>query len=157
MMSYRSRQEKDVAFMKIALAEAKKARQNGEVPVGAIIIDEQEEIIGRGYNQSLTLYDPTAHAEIVALRQAGRRIKNYRLPGATLYVTLEPCPMCLGAMVQARISRLVYGADDPKGGAVCSIMNFPLDKLNHRFEITSGLLQQECGKILQDFFRERRG
>ena len=143
--------------MRLALVEAQKARLKGEVPVGAVIVDEQGRIIGRGFNQSISGHDPTAHAEIVALREAGQHRCNYRLNGVTLYVTLEPCAMCLGAMVQARIKRLVYGAPDPKGGAVSSIMEFPFDKMNHRLEIAGGLLAEECAKILQDFFRARRG
>ncbi|HHF42261.1 MAG TPA: tRNA adenosine(34) deaminase TadA [Candidatus Aminicenantes bacterium] len=156
-MSGQEKLREDVNFMRIALQEAQKAWSKGEVPVGAVIVDEQGQIVARGFNQSLSLHDPSAHAEIVALRAAGRQKGNYRLPGMTLYVTLEPCPMCLGAMVQARIKRLVYGAADPKGGAVSSIMKFPFEKMNHRLEIESGLLEQECAEILQNFFRERRG
>ncbi len=151
------REEKDLIFMKKALHLAEEAWRQGEVPVGAVVVDGEGQIIGQGYNQSIALLDPTAHAEIVALRQAAKKKKNYRLSGSTLYVTLEPCPMCLGAMVQARIDRLVFGAYDPKNGAVSSIMNFPLDKMNHRFEIEGGLLSQECATILKEFFQSRRG
>jgi len=147
----------DTYFMKLALEQAELAFQADEVPIGAIIVGENGLICGKGYNCPISLNDPTAHAEIVALRQAAKKKKNYRLSGSTLYVTLEPCPMCLGAMVQARIDRLVFGAYDPKNGAVSSIMNFPLDKMNHRFEIEGGLLSQECATILKEFFQGRRG
>lgn len=155
-MSYFLKLEKDLSFIKKALLLAEEARRKGEVPVGAIVVDQEGQIIGQGYNQSISLHDPTAHAEILALRQACEKKKNYRLPGSTLYVTLEPCPMCMGAMVLARISRLVFGAYDPKGGAVRSVMNFPLDNMNHRFEIEGGLLSQECATILKEFFLSRR-
>ncbi|MFW6160916.1 MAG: tRNA adenosine(34) deaminase TadA [Acidobacteriota bacterium] len=145
----------DEAYIRIALKEAVKAQEKGEVPVGAIIIKEGE-IISKAYNRPLSLSDPTAHAEILAIRRACRKLNNYRLNGCILYVTLEPCAMCLGAMIQARISRLVFGAKDPKGGAVESIISFPLEKLNHSFEIRGGVLAEECGKILVDFFKAKR-
>jgi tRNA(adenine34) deaminase len=145
----------DLRFMQAAAAEALKAAARGEVPVGAVVVAEGR-IIARGHNQPLGRHDPSAHAEIVALRQAGRKRKNYRLSGCDLYVTLEPCPMCLGAIVQARIRRLVYGASDPKTGAVRSIMRFPFDRLNHRPEVTSGVIEEAGGRLLRDFFRAKR-
>jgi tRNA(adenine34) deaminase len=122
---------KDLLFMRAALAEAGQAAVRGEVPVGAVVVAGGL-IIARGHNQPIGRHDPTAHAEVVVLRKAGRKRKNYRLSGCDLYVTLEPCPMCVGAIVHARIRRLVYGASDPKTGAVRSIMRFPVDRLNHR-------------------------
>ncbi|MDW7760907.1 MAG: tRNA adenosine(34) deaminase TadA [Acidobacteriota bacterium] len=142
-------------FMREALIEACKARVKGEVPIGAVVVAEGR-IVARGSNRPVSTRDPSAHAEIVALRKAGRKLGNYRLSGCDLYVTLEPCAMCLGAVVQARIDRLVYGAADPKSGAVHSIMNFPFDKLNHRPEITGGVLADACGAVLKSFFLERR-
>lgn len=141
--------------MREALEEARAAGAEGEVPVGAIVVREGE-ILARAHNRSIALSDPTAHAEILALRDTCRRLENFRIPGCDLFVTLEPCAMCLGAVVQARIARVVYGADDPKGGAVRSIMHFPFEKTNHRVEIKGGLLAEECGTILKAFFRARR-
>ena len=144
-------------LLQIALAEAQAAEAAGEVPVGAIVVHE-DTIIGRGHNRVLRDADPTAHAEIVALREAGRALGNYRLEGCTLYVTLEPCAMCAGAILHARIERLVYAAADPKAGAcgsVLSVMNHP--QLNHRVEVVSGILAEECGAMLTNFFRARRG
>jgi len=146
----------DAAFMARALREAGRAAERGEVPVGAVVV-AQGRILGRGHNRSISSSDPTAHAEIVALRRACAKADNYRLPGATLYVTIEPCAMCLGAIVQARIGRLVFGALDPKAGAVRSIMTFPFEKTNHTLEIEGGVLAEDCGRILKDFFRLRRG
>jgi len=146
----------DIAFMQAAIAEAQASEANGEVPVGAVIVHEGV-IIGRGQNRVLRDSDPTAHAEIVALRKAGLALKNYRLEDCTLYVTLEPCAMCAGAILHARITRLVYAAPDPKAGAcgsVLSVMNHP--QLNHKVEVTSGLLAEECSTLLQNFFRARR-
>jgi tRNA(adenine34) deaminase len=145
----------DLRFMRAALAEAVKASSRGEVPVGAVVVADGR-VVGRGHNQPVRRHDPSAHAEIVALRRAGRKRKNYRLSGCDLYVTLEPCPMCAGAIVQARIRRLVYGASDPKAGAVRSIMRFPFKRLNHRPEITGGVIEEACGRLLRDFFRARR-
>ena len=151
-----SQLEIDQGFIREALQEAKKAAAVGEVPIGAIIVYEGE-IIARGYNQREQNGDPTAHAELVAIRAAAEIKKHWRLAGTTLYTTLEPCPMCAGAMVQARIERLVYGAADPKAGAAGSLMNLVQDlRLNHRLEVTTGVLQEECGQLLKDFFRERR-
>jgi tRNA(adenine34) deaminase len=145
----------DVFFMRAALAEASKAAARGEVPVGAVVI-RNGTIIGRGSNKPVSSSDPTAHAEIVALRMAARRAENYRLPGCELYVTVEPCAMCLGAIVQARIRRLVFGALDPKSGAVSSIMRFPFDRLNHWPEILGGILAGESAAMLRDFFASTR-
>jgi tRNA(adenine34) deaminase len=142
--------------MRIALEEAQRAGEEGEVPIGAVLVSEGE-VIGRGRNRPIALSDPTAHAEIQALREGGRRLGNYRLPGSTLYVTLEPCIMCAGAILQARIGRLVFGNEDPKGGAVSSLYSLLEDsRLNHRVEVISGVLQAECRELLRRFFRERR-
>jgi tRNA(adenine34) deaminase len=146
----------DVAFMQAALDEGREAARRGEVPVGAVVVMEGQ-IIARAGNRTIADCDPTAHAEIVALRAAARQNGNYRLTEATLYVTIEPCSMCAGAMIQARIARLVYGADDAKGGAVrsCfSILDHP--ELNHRVEVTSGLLAEEAGGLLKEFFAAKR-
>jgi len=145
----------DEKFMREALKEAGKAAKKGEVPVGSVIVSGGK-IIARGYNQPIKRNDPTAHAEIVAIRKASAKRKNYRIIDSVLYVTLEPCAMCLGAVVQARLGRLVFGTLDPKAGAVHSIMTFPMDKTNHRMEILGGVLAGECGRVLKDFFRERR-
>ena len=151
-----SQLEIDQGFMIEALQEARKAAALDEVPIGAIIVCEGK-IIAWGYNQREQSGDPTAHAEIVAIRAAAEIRKHWRLAGTTLYTTLEPCPMCAGAMIQARIERLVYGAADPKAGAAGSLMNLVQDlRLNHRLEVTTGVLQEECGQLLRDFFRERR-
>ena len=145
----------DEKFMSEALKEAGKAAGRGEVPVGAVIVSSGK-ILARGHNRPIGGSDPTAHAEISAIRKACAKRKNYRLSECELYVTLEPCAMCVGAVVQARINRLVFGALDPKSGAVLSIMTFPMDKTNHRMEILGGVLARECGRILKDFFKERR-
>jgi tRNA(adenine34) deaminase len=144
-------------FMKIALAEAKKAGQIGEVPVGAILVSENGDILSAAHNQTIKLADPTAHAEILALRKAALEVNNYRLLNTTLYVTVEPCIMCMGAIVHARISRVVFGATDPKWGAAGSLYNFATDdRLNHRVEITPGVCAQDCRRLMQDFFRAKR-
>lgn len=146
----------DELWMEEALRDAQRAREQDEVPVGAIVVSDGR-IVGRGWNQNLAGPDPTAHAEIVALRDASRRLGNHRLGGCELFVTLEPCLMCAGALVHARLQRLVYGADDPKAGAVHSIMqalNHP--KLNHKMEVKSGVLAGVCQELVQAFFRERR-
>ena len=143
-------------FMREALTEAKKALEKGEVPIGAVVVLDGE-IIGRGHNLRETEDDPTAHAEIVALREAGKNKKGWRLTGATLYVTLEPCPMCAGAMLLSRIHRVVYGADDPKAGAAGSLLNilqFP--GFNHEVKIIGGVLAEEASELLQEFFRQKR-
>ena len=146
----------DLDAMQAALAEAQKAAAEGEVPIGAIIMHEGE-IVAHGQNRVLRDVDPTAHAEIVALREAAKVLGNYRLNGCTLYVTLEPCAMCAGAMIHARLDRLVFAAADPKAGAcgsVLSVMNHP--QLNHQMQVEQGILADEAGKLLRSFFRERR-
>lgn len=146
----------DEKFMRLALREAARAAERGEVPVGTVVAADGK-VIGRGANRPIRANDPTAHAEIVALRKACAKAGNYRLPNATIYVTIEPCAMCLGAIVQARVRRLVYGALDPRSGAVVSIMTFPFDRTNHRLEISGGVLADDCGRVLRAFFRARRG
>jgi tRNA(adenine34) deaminase len=146
----------DERFMREALALAALAAEKGEVPVGAVVVHSGE-VIGRGYNQPITSSDPTTHAEIVALRDAAKRISNYRLVDCTLYVTLEPCTMCVGAMLHARVARVVFGAPEPKSGACGSVINLPVEsKLNHHAVFEGGVLRDECGDILKRFFRERR-
>ncbi len=147
----------DATFLRTALEQAQLAADAGEVPVGAVIVGPDGALLARGQNRVLRDSDPTAHAEIVALREAGKALGNYRLEGCALYVTLEPCAMCAGAMIHARIARLVYGAADPKAGAagsVLSVLNHP--KLNHQMQVTSGALAEECGEMLRQFFRQRR-
>ena len=146
----------DAAFMRLALAQAEIARAKGEVPVGAVVVLAGA-VVGRGYNHPIGASDPTAHAEVAALREAGRATGNYRLSGGAVYVTVEPCLMCVGAIVHARIARVVYGVPDPKGGAVRSVLDPSRLTLNHRFETVEGVLIDECREILQAFFRERRG
>ncbi len=142
--------------MRLALAAADKARVAGEVPVGAVIVKEGE-VIATGFNQPIGCHDPTHHAEIAALRAASEALGNYRLPGCTLYVTLEPCVMCAGAMMHARLARVVYGAADPKTGACGSVVNlFAEERLNHHAEVLGGVLADECGTMLSSFFAERR-
>jgi tRNA(adenine34) deaminase len=146
----------DIAWMRFALEDAALAAAAGEVPVGALVIS-QSEIVGRGNNRNLRENDPTAHAEIVALREAAAHIGNHRLSGCTLYATIEPCAMCAGAMIHARIARLVYGAHDPKAGAAGSaleVINHP--RLNHQMEVTPGVLEQNCAELLRKFFQDRR-
>lgn len=141
--------------MRLALAEARAALHVGEVPIGAVIARDHE-LLASGFNQPVHTVDPVAHAEIVALRRAARILGNYRLTGTTLYVTVEPCLMCVGALVSARVSTLVYGADEPKFGAVRSILDVDTLSLTHRFEVISGVLEAECRKVLVDFFKFRR-
>jgi len=146
----------DEQFMREALAEAERAREDGEVPVGAVVVVDAN-IIGRGRNAVIKANDPTAHAEVNALREAAQNIGNYRLIGATMYSTLEPCAMCAGALVHARIARLVYGANDPKAGAVSTHFGIcTTDFLNHQVSVEGGMLEDECQRVLQSFFRERR-
>ncbi len=148
---------RDETFMRLALREAARAGRTGEVPVGALLVDAAGTVLGRGHNRPRAGSDPTAHAEVVALRRAARRLRNYRLPGTTLYVTVEPCPMCAGAIVHARVARVVYGAADPKAGAVRSLFRLLDDaRLNHRAEVAAGVLEAECSAILREFFRARR-
>jgi len=143
------------AWMSLALKEARAAAGEGEIPVGAVVVRDGL-IIARGHNHPIKTNDPTAHAEVIVLRKAARKLGNYRLNGCELYVTVEPCAMCLGAALQARISRLVYGALDPKAGAVKSIVRFPVHKTNHRMEIRGGVMADECADVLREFFRKRR-
>lgn len=146
----------DIDFMQLALDLAKQAAALGEVPVGAIIVKDNV-VIGRGGNSPIALHDPTAHAEIMAMREAAAYLGNYRLVDCTLYVTLEPCAMCSGAMQHARVAKLVYGASDPKTGACGSVVNLMAEpKLNHHTEVIGGILAVECGAVLSDFFRQRR-
>lgn len=143
--------------MKEALQEATKGFEKGEVPVGAVIVDPDGVIVARAHNQPISLNDPCAHAEILALRQAGIFYRNYRLEGSTLVVTLEPCLMCIGAAMHARVSRVVFGTLDPKWGAAGSLYNVPEDlRLNHRLEVISGVLAEQCLKLMQAFFQMRR-
>ena len=150
--------DRDVAFMREALALARRAAAEGEVPVGAVLVRDGT-VIGAGWNRPIVSHDPTAHAEVCALRDAAERVGNYRLPGTTLYVTLEPCPMCAGAIVHARVARVVYGASDPRTGAAGSVFDLlPSDeRFNHRTLCDGGVLAQECGELLREFFRARRG
>jgi tRNA(adenine34) deaminase len=142
--------------MRAALALAREARERNEVPVGAVVVVDGA-IAGRGYNRPLGSHDPTAHAEIVAIRDAAARLGNYRLTGAALYVTIEPCQMCVGAMIHARIARLVYGAPEPKAGAIESAMRaHEHPSLNHRLAVTGGVLDAECRDVMQSFFADRR-
>ena len=148
--------DRDEHFMRMALAEAEKALQEGEVPVGAVVV-LGDAVIASAHNGPVGFKDPTAHAEILALRRAAAAEGNYRLAGTTLYVTIEPCLMCAGALIHARVSRLVFGAQDPKGGAVASLYRLlEDDRLNHRVEVTGGVLEEACGEILSRFFREKR-
>lgn len=148
--------EADVGYMRAALAEAETAAGKGEVPVGAVIVSG-DTVLATGHNLSVTASDPSAHAEIVVLRAAGEAAGNFRLTGTTLYVTLEPCVMCIGAMIQARISRLVFGAYDPKAGAAGSVIDLTDSKaFNHRFEVNGGVLADECAAVLRAFFALRR-
>jgi tRNA(adenine34) deaminase len=143
-------------WMQEALSEARKAKAMGEVQVGAVVL-LNEKIIGRGYNSPIQTNDPTAHAEIVAVRQAARNSTNYRLPGSILIVTIEPCIMCVGAMIQARVEHLIYGAADPKAGAVRSCYKLAdNNSLNHKIHVTSGILEKECGSLMRSFFASRR-
>lgn len=148
---------RDVEFMSEALAEAHKAMLEGEVPVGAVVVDPQGKIVGRGHNRVISDKDPSAHAEILALRDAARTTENYRLEDCSLYVTLEPCPMCSGAIIGARLSRLIYGAKDDKAGAVDSVVKlFKIDQLNHHTRVTGGVLQDQSLQLLRDFFARLR-
>ena len=146
----------DAEYMRMAIVEARAALEHKDVPVGAVIVNNGE-VIARAHNQRELLRDPTAHAEMIALTQAASAMNAWRLTGCTAYVTLEPCVMCTGALVLARISRLVYGATDPKSGACESLYDIPRDeRLNHRIEVARGVLADECGELLRQFFRDRR-
>ena len=146
----------DTDYMQLAIAEAGRALALGEVPVGAVVVKDGV-VIATGYNHPIAMHDPTAHAEIMALRAASRVLGNYRLPGCELYVTLEPCAMCSGAMMHARLARVVYGASDPKTGVCGSVLDlFAQPTLNHHTEVIGGVLAEQCGALLKDFFAERR-
>ena len=146
----------DIAYMHRALELAQQARQAGEVPVGALVV-AGERIVGEGWNRPIGTHDPSAHAEIVALRAAGQTLQSYRLEGALLYVTLEPCAMCIGALLHARIARLVFGAWDPKAGTCGSMLDLPRQRaFNHRLDVFGGVLSEQCGALLSAFFAERR-
>lgn len=147
----------DAVGMRAALELADAAAQTGEVPVGAVVLDASGKVLGRGYNRCISDHDPTGHAEIVALRDAAAELGNYRLPGLALYVTLEPCAMCIGAMLHARLARVVYGASDPKTGACGSVLDIPaISQINHHTAVIGGVMGAECATRLQDFFRARR-
>ena len=147
----------DVHYMQLALEQAELAAERGEVPVGAVLVDAQGTVLASDGNRLIEYNDPTAHAEMVVLRQAGRKLANYRLSGATMYVTIEPCVMCAGALVHARVSRLVYGADDPKAGGVVSLYQVGRDgRLNHNLEVAGGILGEECAAVLRGFFQRKR-
>ncbi|WP_024851667.1 tRNA adenosine(34) deaminase TadA [Hydrogenovibrio kuenenii] len=148
--------EQDIFWMQRALELAKIAESQGEVPVGAVLVDDNG-LVAEGWNQTIQNHDPTAHAEVVALRNAGQVIENYRMPGLTLYVTLEPCPMCAGALVHSRISRLVIATEDPRTGAVGSLMNLAQHpELNHRINVEFGILRQESSELIKHFFKQKR-
>jgi len=147
----------DNQYMSQALELARAAGEDGEIPVGALLLAENGMVMAGSGNKSIATSDPSGHAEICVLREAGTKIGNYRFPGATLYVTLEPCPMCAGALVQARIARIIFGATDPKMGACGSAFNLvDSDSLNHRIDVRQGILAKECGDLLKNFFAERR-
>ena len=149
-------QSMDEQWMQQAMELAKQAEAQGEIPVGAIVVRDNQ-IIGRGWNQPIQCHDPSAHAEMLAIREAGSHVGNYRLVGATLYVTLEPCPMCAGLLVHSRIERLVFGAQDLKTGAAGSLLNLLNDpRLNHQVQVEGGVLAEQCGQMLSDFFKTRR-
>jgi tRNA(adenine34) deaminase len=145
----------DEGFMRVALEEARRARARGEVPIGAVVVRDGS-VVGAGFNQPISSGDPTAHAEILALRAAARSLGNYRLPGTTLYVTAEPCLMCAGALLNARVDRLVYGVAEPKFGAVRSLLDLGALAVTHRLEAVPGVLEDECRALLVEFFRDRR-
>jgi tRNA(adenine34) deaminase len=146
----------DQRFMQMALVEAAAAAAEDEVPIGAVIIHEGQ-VLAAAHNQREQLRDPTAHAEMIAITQAATALESWRLENCTLYVTLEPCPMCAGAIVQSRVKRVVYGADDPKAGAVKTLYQLLEDsRLNHRAEVTAGVLAEECGRVLSEFFQQKR-
>ncbi|HOB87747.1 MAG TPA: tRNA adenosine(34) deaminase TadA [Bacillota bacterium] len=153
----RNADNRDLYFMRLALEQAAEAARAGEVPIGAVLA-RGDELLAADRNRREELKDATAHAEILVLRRGGRLLGGWRLPGCTLYVTLEPCPMCAGALVQARVERLVFGAWDPKSGAAGSLYNLVQDeRLNHRLQVEGGLLEEDCAALLQEFFRSRRG
>lgn len=146
-----------ISYMKLALSEAEKAGQIDEVPIGAVLVSEQGDLLAATHNQTIRLVDPTAHAEILALRQAAATINNYRIPNSILYITIEPCAMCMGALIHARIATLVFGARDPKWGAAGSLYNLATDKrFNHQIEVIEGICETECRDVMRLFFRSKR-
>lgn len=152
-----NREESDIAWMEVALGEADKATLHGDVPIGCVVVDADDVELSRDHNRREELGDPIAHAEALALRTAAGRKRHWRLEGATVYVTLEPCPMCAGALVNARVGRVVFGAADPKAGALRSLFTIGQDpRLNHRFDVSGGVLAESCAKRLSDFFQKLR-
>ena len=148
--------ELDQQYMRMAIEQAQLAAQSGEVPVGAVLVKDGQ-VISKAFNKPITNHDPSAHAEMLALRGAALAAENYRIPGSTLYVTLEPCAMCSGAMLHARIDRVVYGASDPKTGAAGSVLDiFASKQINHQTSVEGGIMSEECGQLLRDFFKGRR-
>ena len=148
---------KHVEMMGVALREAKKAQQKGEIPIGSVLVANNNRVLAAAHNQTITLNDPTAHAEILALRSAAAKIGNYRLLNTMLYVTVEPCPMCMGAVIHARVSRVVFGTRDPRWGAAGSLYDFAADqRFNHQPEIIEGICKQDCKTLIQEFFRQKR-
>ena len=148
---------KHIEIMQIALNEARRARKKDEVPIGAVLVADNHQILAAEHNRTITLNDPTAHAEILAVRSAAEKIGNYRLLKTTLYVTVEPCPMCMGALLHARVSKVVVGAHDPNWGAAGSLFNIAEDqRFNHQLEVVEGICKSECKKLMQDFFRQKR-
>ena len=144
------------SIMDLAIRQARLGEGAGEVPIGAVLLDAAGEVIASGFNQPISSSDPTAHAEVVVLREAARKLANYRLPGTTLVVTVEPCLMCAGALVNARVGRVVYGAREPKWGAMESLLRLETLGLNHRVEVVSGVREEQCGELMRRFFRDRR-
>jgi tRNA(adenine34) deaminase len=148
--------ELDQQYMRMAIEQARLAAQSGEVPVGAVLVRDGQ-VISKAFNKPIANHDPSAHAEMLVLREAALAEENYRIPGTTLYVTLEPCSMCCGAMLHARVGRVVYGAPDPKTGAAGSVLNlFSSKQINHQTSVEGGIMSEECGQLLRDFFKERR-
>ena len=146
-----------IKYMELALSEAKKAEEKNEIPIGAVLVSQAGDILAASHNQTISLNDPTAHAEILVLREAAHQAQNYRLLNTILYVTIEPCVMCMGALVHARITQLIYGAGDPKWGGAGSLYNLADDtRLNHRVQVTGGICEDECRALMQDFFRTKR-
>jgi tRNA(adenine34) deaminase len=148
---------KHIEMMKLALSEAERARKKGEVPIGAVLVADNHQVLAAAHNRTITLNDPTAHAEILALRSAAAKIGNYRLLNSMLYVTVEPCPMCMGAVIHARVSRVIFGTRDPKWGAAGSLYDFAADlRFNHQPEIIEGVCKADCKTLIQEFFRQKR-
>jgi len=148
---------KHIEMMKVALSEAQRALKKGEVPIGAVLINANNRVLAAAHNQTITLNDPTAHAEVLAMRSAAAKMGNYRLLNTILYVTVEPCPMCMGAAIHARVSQVVYGTRDPRWGAAGSLYNFATDRrFNHQPEIIEGICQVDCKSLIQEFFRQKR-